>query len=487
MAARTSPRRTRRIGATLTVCAAAGAALASPALAAGATEAKDANSLAPVIEGDAASVAETLAITRAYVTEFYPLWFTYLQTKVAPHNQLIGPNKISPLYQAVVAINDDTVYANTPVNVGSEPVILTVPSTRATYSVLNLDVYGNVFESGIQSQRAGATYALVAPGWSGDLPDGATRIEMPHDLTVLIFRADRFSGTTDQTLLAKRFRKNLKLQTLTDYEKDPSGGGTNVLPVAEFGIPFKTLADRLATKDPLVFLEILQNAVKSSNTPTLTPAQQALSDAFDARFGDGGAGLDILGKLAASRGTRAAHRAILNRYLGKRDRNNWIHFTNIGDWGTRARDRAAITEFIQYGNSIKTAAYYHAFRDGKGKALNGRDPRGYVLTFPKGGTPDASRFWSVTAYTPNAIEPIPNALGKYVVGSYTPGLRKGRDGSISIYVSRRKPVGVAKANWLPVGRRDFNVMLRVYGVVSGSSVANNTYVPPAITRRVASP
>ena len=107
-----------------------------------------------------------------------------------------------------------------------------------------------------------------------------------------------------------------------------------------------------------------------------------------------------------------------------------------------------------------------------------------MLTFSKGGTPAANRFWSLTAYTPNALEPIPNRLGKYVVGSYTRGLETNDDGSISIYISRRKPSGVARANWLPVGRRQFNVMLRVNGVVSGSSVADNTYRPPAVTRRV---
>jgi hypothetical protein len=186
-----------------------------------------------------------------------------------------------------------------------------------------------------------------------------------------------------------------------------------------------------------VFLEVLQDAVKSSSTPTLTTAQQALSDAFDARFGDGGDGLDILGRLAASRATRGANKTILDRYLRKRDANNWIHFTNIGNWGTRARDRAAITGFIQYGNSIATAAEYQIFRDGTGKALSGSDVRGYVLTFPKGGTPDASRFWSLTADTPNAIEPIPNRLSKYLVASYTPGLQTNDDGSTSIYISRR--------------------------------------------------
>src|SRR5215471_6339018 len=47
-----------------------------------------------------------------YVVTFYPRWFTFMQSAIGPGNRLIGPNRISPLYHAVVAINDDTLYAS---------------------------------------------------------------------------------------------------------------------------------------------------------------------------------------------------------------------------------------------------------------------------------------------------------------------------------------------------------------------------------------
>ncbi len=46
----------------------------------------------------------------------------------------------------------------------------------------------------------------------------------------------------------------------------------------------------------------------------------------------------------------------MRTYGEHRGPNNWIHFRTIGAWGGQVVDRAAITEFIQYGNSIKTAA-----------------------------------------------------------------------------------------------------------------------------------
>ncbi len=75
-----------------------------------------------------------------------------------------------------------------------------------------------------------------------------------------------------------------------------------------------------------------------------------------------------------------------------------------------------------------------------------------------------SRFWSITAYTPEAIELVDNPLNKYVVASYTPGLVSDiNDGSITIYVQHQVPTAEKIANWLPVPKGSFNLMLRIYG------------------------
>jgi hypothetical protein len=169
---------------------------------------------------------------------------------------------------------------------------------------------------------------------------------------------------------------------------------------------------------------------------------------------------------------------IVDRYLTHTGSTNWIHFTNIGAWGDNVIERSAITEFIQYGNGIDTAAYFHAFRDGTGHALDGKNPHGYVLTFLQDQLPDAKRFWSITAYTPDSIELIDNPANKYEVARYTPGLTYNADGSLSIYIARERPAGVPLANWLPVSHRRFNIMLRIYG--TKDSIAS--YVPPAIEK-----
>lgn len=419
--------------------------------------------------------AGIFATTVAYVDEFYPLWFTYNQGKIGNENILKGPDTISPVYHIVVAINNDTLYSNTFVNISKEPLIVTLPSTQLSYSILTLDRYGNIFDTGIPAGKQG-TYALVGPNWTGTLPNGVTPEHSPLDDFILVFRIDRFSGENDLTTQAEELRKNILAQPLSAYESDPTGGGTLIFPVIDFAEPFKTTADNLIAKKPILFLKQLQTAVHSSPIPPLSGSAQALSNTFDKLFQGGNVGGAELSSF--SNGAQAAHALLVDHYLSHTGPTNWINFTNIGQWGNNFLDRASITEFIQYGNGPKTAEYFHAFVDSKGRALNGIHPRGYVLTFAADQIPQAKRFWSVTAYTPHSVELIPNAYDKYLVASYTPGLETNPDGSISIYISKIPPNGVPLANWLPVGNRRFNIMLRLYG----PELAPGTYVPPAIVR-----
>ena len=419
--------------------------------------------------------SDAYTTTLAYVQQFYPLWFTYNQSKLYV-NRFVGP-RVSPVYQGVVAINVDTIYASSFLDVTREPLILTIPTTSVTYSILMLDAYCNVFDSGIPRQTAG-TFALTGPGFSGELAPGVTRIPMPLNFPTLIFRADKFSATGEnQIAQAERFRSSLQLQTLSGHLHHPAEGHTFVLPEVGFSVPFKRTADALIANAPITFLRQLKTAVESPRTPPLSPSEQALVNRFNELFGKG----NVWRHSDFAAAARDAHKAILDRYLTHLGRTNWIHFTNIGHWGDQVIERSSITEFIQYANDIEAAAYYHTFKDGKGLSLDGSNPYGYVLTFPAGQLPKAKRFWSLTAYTPKSIELVRNRKNKYAVASYTEGLKFNPDGSLSVYMARELPAGVPVANWLPIPRGAFNIMLRVYG--PDGSVADNTYVPPAIDQK----
>jgi hypothetical protein len=417
---------------------------------------------------------DAYATALAYVTAFYPRWFTHIQSSFAACNQLVGPDHISPIYHVVVAINDDTLYVTTFACVQDQPTIVTVPATKDNYSVLQLDGFGDVFAA-IPNLQPGV-YGLTGPGWVGDLPPGVIRIPIPYGVSELIFRADKYSPSgQDMTAEAELFRRSLHAASLSDYEANHDAGAAEIVPEANFAAPLKQTADGLVANDTITFLTQLQTAVLDSTTQPLTPSEQMLSDHFNALFMDHNLDPDFIA------GAQAAHAALDADYLTHfLPETTWITFTNIGYWDTTPQgylDRSAIAEYLQYGNNRSTAGYYQTFLDGHGRPLDG-SKGGYILTFPKGGQPETNRFWSLTAYLPDSIELVPNDANKYVVGSYTPGLVTNSDGSVSIFMFATQPPGVPQANWLPVPKGQFNVMLRDYG--PAGSVLDNTYVPPPV-------
>jgi hypothetical protein len=430
---------------------------------------------------EAVSQLSPFDTTVAYVAQFYPLWFTYYQRLLGTSNtnHLIGPDRVSPIYHFAVAVNVDTLYASSFLDLSAEPVVVTIPTTPSfpsmSYSILMLDPYGDLLPASANIPKTPGSYALIGPGgFTGTLPSGVTRITLPLNYSFLAFRADKFVPQADA------FRRALKSQSLGDYLENQNGGAAKILPEILFAVPFKTTADDLIARDPIAFLRQLQKAVAARYTPPFSAYEEALSDRFDGLFANRN-----VNRSEFSDGAQAAHELILERYLTHTDwastPTNWIHFVNIGDWGPQVVERSSITEFLQYANGINSAAYYHVFKDAKGNPLDGSNPGGYVLTFPAGQLPEAMRFWSVTAYTPEAIELVRNAANKYAVASYTKGLQSNSDGSLSIYMAQQLPAGVPMANWLPIPAGAFNIMLRVYG--PEGNVADNTYVPPGIEKR----
>ncbi len=433
------------------------------------------------------SSSKIYATTLQYVEHFYPLWFTYGQS-AGRYNAWKGPDAVGPLYHIVVLINVDTLYASTFADLSRGPVIAKIPNpakygANFHFSLLALDAYGDIFDTGITT---GGTYGFVSPSYGGTLPCNITPVTVPASVGLyptLIVRADKYdkndAGVYSATN-AEGFRKNLHIAPLSVYSSRPGmcnskAGPAQVLSQTVFSIPFKTNADYLAQNDPIGFLGQMQAAVNSTRTPPLTPADQRLANNFNSLFKE----LSFVDPYSFMKAVRDAHQAIVN-YIpqhASKATNYWSWFGNIGGPNWNDLLRSAITEDCQYCNNQEAAAYYFVFADGKGKTLDG-SKHSYVLTFSKNQIPQTKRFWSLTAYTPDALELIPNAMNKYGVASYTQGLQYNKNHSVSIYMSVRRPKGVPVANWLPVRSGVFMLALRDYG--PEGSVLENKYTPPAI-------
>jgi hypothetical protein len=430
----------------------------------------------------APAVKPYFSVAQSYTIRFYPRFMTYFQQSLSGVNRIAGPNRVGPLYGFVVSINVDTVYASFYLDLSQGPQIFTIPKTDVTYSLLTLDVFGNVFTTSIQPQTPG-TYGLVSAGWKGTLPPGVTKVEVPYPVTTWIIRADKYSSANQNQIdQATAFRASLRLASLPAYEQDPSAGATKILPEAVFALRMKAVADDMVRFNTTQFFRVVQAALRSPATAPLTKSDLRLSREFNrlfaaanaaARHGNSGPLSQMIS------GARAAHAMIIGRWLSHVDANKWIYFGNFANWGTAYLDRAAGNEYIQYGNNASAAGYYNAFTDGSGVPLNGSVVPAYRLTFSKKQIPQAGRFWSLTAYLPRGNTLVPNAARKYEVARFTPGLVTNPDGSITIYLQAAPPAAAFRPNWLPVPRGPFDVLLRVYGP-EGNTSPGAKYIPPKI-------
>ena len=421
------------------------------------------------------------SVARDYTIRYYPRFMTAFQQSLAGANRIAGPNRVGPLYGFVVSIHVDTIYASFYLDLSQGPQIFTIPKTDVSYSLLTLDVFGDQFKNNIPPLTSG-TYGLVPAGYKGTLPRGVTKIEVPYPLTTWIIRADKYSSTNqNQVDEAKAFRTSLRLASLPTYESDPSAGPAKIFPQAVFAPRVKAITDDAVRFHTTHFFRVVQAALRSPATAPLSTSDLQLSANFNrlfaaanaaARHGNSGPLSQMIS------GARAAHAAIIDTWLSHVDRHRWIHFNNFADWGTAYLDRAAGNEYIQYGNNADAAGYYNAFTDGGGASLNGSGGHAYRLTFSKKQIPQADRFWSLTAYLPRGNTLVPNAARKYEVAGFTPGLVKGRDGSITIYIQAKPPAAALRPNWLPVPRGAFDVLLRVYGPTGNTATGH--YVPPPI-------
>lgn len=432
----------------------------------------------------AASAAQT---TYQYVIRFWPRWITYAQQLGWPllvgMNRLGGVPVMGPQFRVVNLINDDTIYSSAIIDLSHGPLVLTIPPTTVTYSVLPLSVFGVLVPASIPSQTPGH-YALVLRGWRGTLPAGVTKVTIPYPVTLWTVRGDKYSNNVNMIAQARAFQQALHLTPLAAYEANPASGPTIIKPARTFATSLKLAQDAAATLTPTLYLRETQRAVHSATTQPLSSSDLQLEAAFDQAF--------AAAQQAARRGNpvplariaaavRQAYRALVANYTTHTGPTNWVHFTNFAEWGTTAQDfldRAGESEFCQLCNNITAAGYWTAFTDGAGRTLNGARHT-YRLTFPAGEIPQAKRFWSVTAYLPRTLELVPNRADKYLVASYTPGLVKNPDGSITITMAPTRPADVPMANWLPVPRRQFVIAMRAYGPTGNT--ASPTYAPPAIT------
>jgi hypothetical protein len=309
---------------------------------------------------------------------------------------------------------------------------------------------------------------VVPPGFNGSLPAGVKRIQSPSNLVWVLGR----------TLVQDAADMPAVAELMGGYSftaLDPWIAGERQAPLVLGGFP--TVAPVVIPTGLDYFAAL--GEILASDPP---PKRDACALKAFARAGIGPGKRPTAQALVAAARTgkriiaRAEQRAARH---GAARNNGWLlPGPYVGAYGRNYLGRAVIATAALGANTAPETVYPLAVDDVDGRRLSGRHR--YTLRFPRGELPPADAFWSLTMYGADRYL-VPNPIDRYAIGDRTKGLRRGRDGSLTIYVQRGRPSGAAVANWLPAPRGRFGLALRLYE--PRPSVLSGRWAPPPVHRR----
>jgi hypothetical protein len=386
-----------------------------------------------------------------------------LTTQRFPENQLVSIAALTnPTVRTVVLPNVDTTYTVGRLQLAAGPRVLDVPDTDGRYYVIQLlDAYSNTFAY-VGRRTTGTkpgSYAVVPPGWQGSLPAGVKRIQSPTNLVWVLGRTlvqDAADMPDVQALMSGYRFTALDAWTAGQRQNPLVLGAFPTLPPPELptGAAFFAKLDEVLKSDPAPKRDACAlRAFATATGPTLDAAIRA-------------------GKAIVRRAEARANR------FGAAKNNGWLlPGPYIGAYGRNYLGRAVIATAALGANTRPETVYPLAVDDWRGRKLTGKHR--YAIRFKRGQLPPANAFWSLTMYGKDRYL-VDNPIDRYAVGDRTQGLKRGKDGSLTIYVQHDRPRGAAAANWLPAPAGAFRLALRIYE--PRRSVLRGSWKPPPVRR-----
>lgn len=382
-------------------------------------------------------------------------------------------------FTAVVSPNADTLYSAAWLDLTSEPIILSVPNTQGRYYLMPmLDAWTNVFAS--PGKRTTGTqkgdFAIVAPNWTGKLPESVQKIQSPTAMVWLIGRTQT-NGKADYSAVGV-IQDQYQLTPLSQWGKSYQPP-TNV-PVTE-GIDTQTPpVEQVKNLEAASFFSRMCTLMKD-NPPApedkeiveklekigLIPSKNFDFQALDPTI--------IKGlKRSVSAGQEQVVEA--GRKPKAEIKNNWLMTYDLGSYGTNYLHRAGVA-WVGLGANLPEDAIYPMIRvDEAGNPLNGKYR--YVIHFEPDEIPPVNAFWSITMYN-NQQFFVDNPLDRYAIGDRD-SLNFNQDGSLDIYIQHESPGKDHEQNWLPSPSEEFNLIMRLYA--PQKAVLDKTWCPPPMKR-----
>ncbi len=382
-----------------------------------------------------------------------------------------------------VTPNVNTVYGFGFMDLGPEPIILTVPNSHGRYYMVEiLDAYTNAFAyaGGVATGYDGGTFALIAPGWKGTLPAGVRRIYSPTRWVVLQPRV-HIKNPADLPG-AKAVLDEITTQPLSKFL------GTAAPAVVKYDYPAPDFADpKLPVsanfyKDPLQFWDILSNAINENPPPqaqieALLPLFAPLGIELGKKWDRANVHpvvLEAMKEAAANIGMKT----LVDIPPGK-IRDGWVWmWPSTGNFRTDYFTRAQIVRWGLSANTLEEAVYIGALLDGENKPLMGE--KKYTVTMKPPAFLEPA-FWSVTMYDYQNNYTVPNPINRYSLGSDDP-LKLNADGTVTLYFQSTSPGKDKESNWLPspaTGRWYLNLRAYAPGTATIQSAFNSDVYAPA--------
>lgn len=363
-------------------------------------------------------------------------------------------------FRSVVRPNFDTLYSVAWVDLSTEPMVMSAPDSDGRYYLLPVyDMWTDAFASpGWRTSGTDpAAWALVPPGWAGDLPDGVRAIDCPTP-TVWIIGRTQTDGPTDYDAV-HAFQDQLALTPLSAWPAPPPQVEVVIDPTVDDETEPLHQVDAM----PIVDYLTLGAELLMTHPPHVTDfavLERARHVGFHAGQPFDAASLDpaVLAELAdVPEAAQARMQAALPTMA--RIANGWTMNTDtMGVYGNHYLKRAVVTKLGLGANQPDDAIYPLQVATSDGTPADGT--KKYVLRFPAGQLPPVDAFWSVTMYDLEGFQ-VANPLDRFAIGS-SHDLRHDADGSLTLVVQHEDPGGELTANWLPAPAGPFSLCLRLY-------------------------
>jgi hypothetical protein len=420
----------------------------------------------------------------AYVYAYSPVYaYRFLQDEVfndksisyiGDFNKIRNYQRLKTPEDTMFTPNVDTPYTRVWLDLRAEPVVLTLPkiTPETRYYVMqatSLDHYNLDFSGTRTIGQDGGSIVYVGPRYSGPIPTGVGRVVVsPTDFVYLQGRILVFDP--DDMKNAAALQDRITIKPLSEALGQPRAKAAE-----KFGLKPWTNDDEVLrsvkTLDCLAYL-----------LPYISlraPEEQQLLQRF-ARIGIvPGAPFSLDGRSADE---KAAIEAGVEQGVDDVNKAIASAISSEGLLGSKEElafnylNRAAGVGEGIFGNSPAEAVYVGATMD---KAKAGEK---YVLTFPAGQFPPIKKggFWSMTMYNLPQRALIHNPIERHSIGDRTPDLKRGDDGSLSIYLQPESPGKDKESNWLPSPPAGpFFYIIRVY--LPEPSAQDGTWKAPTPT------